>query len=87
MHFPVYLAAGPFRLHPHMAFEVIALPLATAGVVTTGALMAIGWITKWNRTLAGEALNLRLLWIGLALMVGGFVAMLVCIANLTTDFT
>lgn len=28
MHFPVYLAAGPFLVHPHLAFEALAYALA-----------------------------------------------------------
>lgn len=57
--------------------------LTAACAATTGASMVIRWVTKRNRTPDGEAVNLRLVWIGLALLAGGFVAMLVGIAKLT----
>src|SRR5436190_24174180 len=55
-----------------------ALLFLTACAVTIGAVMAIRWILLWKRTPAGETVNLRLLWIGLGLIVGGIAAMCVC---------
>jgi hypothetical protein len=58
-----------------------ALLFSTACAFVIGAVMTILWILKWMRTPAGETVNLRLLFISLALVAGGFVLMVVAIAN------